>query len=187
MTWEELERACRACRRCRLAEGRTNVVIGRGSKNAEVLLVGEGPGRQEDEQGIPFVGAAGQLLNLALLSCGFQESDYYIGNVVKCRPPQNRNPEEDECEACIGFLRAQFALLRPKIVVCMGNVAANHLIEKNTRISAIRGRWIEKKGVWFLGTYHPAALLRDESKKLAMWNDLKMACDKMLAFRRAEE
>ena len=178
MTWDDLERACRNCRSCRLCENRTNVVIGRGSRNASVLFVGEGPGENEDRQGVPFVGAAGQLLNLALTSVGFGQEDYYIANVVKCRPPQNRTPQEDECLTCLPLLRGQFALIRPKIVVCLGSVAANYLIERNCKITKIRGIWQEKKGVWFMPTYHPAALLRDESKKYDMWKDIKNAYDK---------
>ena len=179
MTWEDLEKACYCCHACRLCENRTNVVIGRGSRTAPLLFVGEGPGENEDKQGVPFVGAAGQLLDMALTSIGFQPQDYYIANVVKCRPPHNRTPQEDECMTCISLLRGQFALIRPKIVVCLGSVAANYLIEKDCKITKIRGAWREKKGVWFMSTYHPAALLRDESKKYDMWKDIKSAYDKL--------
>ena len=173
MTWQELKDICSSCSRCGLCNGRTNVVFGRGNINAELLFVGEGPGRQEDEQGVPFVGQAGQLLSLALKSCFFEENDYYIANVIKCRPPNNRTPYPEECEACLPYLRKQFAMIKPKIVVCLGGVAASNLIDKNARITAVRGRWIKKKGVFFYATYHPAALLRDESKKIVMWQDLK--------------
>lgn len=179
VTWEMLENACLNCTRCRLCENRTNVVIGKGNRNAPLMLVGEGPGRQEDEQGIPFVGQAGQLLDLALTGLGFQPEEYYIANVVKCRPPENRTPLEDECKACMDYLRAQFSLIRPKIVVCMGNVALSHLISPDARISRVRGTWTEKKGVLFTATYHPAALLRDESKKLDFWRDLKAIREKL--------
>lgn len=179
MTWEELERACLSCKGCALAENRRNVVIGKGSKTAPILFVGEGPGENEDIQGVPFVGAAGQLLDQALISIGYKPEDYYIGNVVKCRPPQNRTPNEVECNTCIGYLRAQFALIRPKIVVCLGSVATNYLIERDIKITKARGIWREKKGVWFMPTYHPAALLRDENKKLDMWKDIKAAYDKL--------
>lgn len=179
MTWEDLEKACYSCHSCRLCETRTNVVVGKGSRTASLLFVGEGPGENEDRQGIPFVGAAGQLLDTALTSIGFRQEDYYIANVVKCRPPRNRTPQEDECNTCITLLRGQFALIRPKIVVCLGSVAANYLIEKGCKITRIRGMWREKKGVWFMPTYHPAAILRDESKKYDMWKDLKNAYDKL--------
>lgn len=179
MNWEDLERACLNCRGCALAEKRTNVVIGKGCRTAPILFVGEGPGENEDLQGVPFVGAAGQLLDLALVSAGYAPEDYYIANVVKCRPPHNRTPAEEECNACIGYLRGQFALIRPKIVVCLGSVASNYLIEKNFKITRMRGIWKEKKGVWFMPTYHPAALLRDESKKLDMWKDIKAAHDRL--------
>ena len=183
MTWEELENACVACERCRLSGGRTNVVIGRGCKNAPVLFVGEGPGENEDRQGLPFVGAAGQLLDLALASAGFAPSDYYIANVVKCRPPQNRTPLDDECEACIGFLRAQFALIRPRVIVCLGSVATRFLIDRDARITRARGIWTQRKGVWFMPTYHPAALLRDGSKKADMWEDIRAAYEKLQELR----
>lgn len=173
MSWEQFENECLSCNRCKLAEGRTNVVIGRGCKNAPVLFVGEGPGRQEDMTGLPFVGQAGKLLDLALTSIGFEENEYYIANVVKCRPPENREPLSEECEACLPLLRKQFALIRPKIIVCLGNIAAKALIDKSIYITKNRGIWFEKKGVYFIATFHPAALLRDESKKLLMWEDLR--------------
>lgn len=179
MTWEQLELQCKACRRCGLAESRTNVVMGRGSKTAPVMFVGEGPGQQEDETGLPFVGRAGELLNLALDSLGFTEEEYYIANIVKCRPQNNRTPTEDECNKCLPFLRAQFALIRPKIIVCLGSVAAKWMIDKNVQISRIRGNWYSKKGTLFLATYHPAALLRDESKKIDMWEDLRKVKSKL--------
>lgn len=178
MTWQELKDMCNVCTRCRLCEGRTNVVFGRGNIDADILFVGEGPGRQEDEQGVPFVGQAGQLLQLALTSCGYSDEDYYIANVIKCRPPENRTPFEEECNACMPYLRKQFSFIRPKIVVCLGGVAASNLIDKNSKITGLRGRWIEKGGILFFATYHPAALLRDESKKIVMWQDLKKVKEK---------
>lgn len=179
MTWQELKDMCNCCTRCRLCEGRLNVVFGKGNENADILFVGEGPGRQEDEQGIPFVGQAGQLLDLALVSCGYKPDDYYIANVIKCRPPENRTPFAEECNACMPYLRKQFSLIKPKIVVCLGGVAATNLIDKDARITGLRGRWTEKGGTLFFATYHPAALLRDESKKLVMWQDLKKVKDKL--------
>ena len=128
MTWEELLDYCSRCQRCALAQTRKHVVVGRGNRNAPILFVGEGPGAQEDEQGIPFVGQAGKLLDLALEACGFPPDLYYIANVVKCRPPQNRNPLREETEACMPYLREQFRLIKPKIVVCLGSVASVALI-----------------------------------------------------------
>ena len=178
-TWESLEQTCNACARCRLGETRTNVVIGRGHPNASILFVGEGPGRQEDEQGLPFVGQAGELLDLACTSLNFAPEEYYIANVVKCRPPENRTPFEDECTACLPYLRTQFSLIKPRIVVCLGNVPLRYLMDKDARITQVRGKWQEKQGVWFMATYHPAALLRDESKKLDFWRDLQAVKQKL--------
>ena len=183
MTWETLESTCKNCSKCALANSRRNVVIGRGCKTADVLFVGEGPGENEDKQGIPFVGQAGELLDLALASIGYGEGDYYIANVVKCRPPQNRNPEPDECEACLPYLRAQFALIKPKIIVFLGSIAANNMIAKDIRITKARGTWVDKQGTLFMPTYHPAALLRDPSKKADMWEDLKKVYDKLKEIR----
>ena len=179
LTWENLEKAIQNCRNCPLGNGRIQAVLGRGSRDADLMFVGEGPGRQEDEQGKPFVGQAGQLLDLALKSLSFDPGDYYIANVVKCRPPMNRTPEPSEAQACMNFLRAQFSLVRPKIIVCLGAVAHGNLVSNELSISRARGKWIQKKGVWFLSTVHPAALLRDESKKLPFWQDLKLAKEKL--------
>ena len=151
MTWEELLDYCSRCQRCALAQTRKNVVVGRGNRNAPILFVGEGPGAQEDEQGIPFVGQAGKLLDLALEACGFPPDLYYIANVVKCRPPQNRNPLREETEACMPYLREQFRLIKPKIVVCLGSVASVALIGPEAKITAVRGTWIEKKRYLFYG------------------------------------
>ncbi len=179
MTWDELNALCRSCTRCGLSATRKNAVIGRGNMNAPVLFVGEGPGAQEDEQGLPFVGQAGKLLDTALEALDFRPDMYYIANVVKCRPPQNRNPLPDEAGACIPFLREQFRLIRPKIVVCLGSVASVNLIGPDAKITAVRGKWLERKGTYFTATYHPAALLRDESKKIFMWRDLKAVREKI--------
>lgn len=172
MTWEELESNCRRCRGCGLADTRTNVVFGKGNKKAKLLFVGEGPGRNEDLQGVPFVGQAGRLLDLALEACGFSKDEYYIANVVKCRPPENRNPLPEECAACMPLLRKQYKLIAPAIVVCLGTVACSNLIAPGAKVSTARGQWIEKGGTLFTATYHPAALLRDESKKLDTYRDL---------------
>lgn len=178
MNWEELSYYCNNCNRCALSETRRNVVLGKGNIKAPILFVGEGPGAQEDEQGIPFVGQAGKLLDLALEALDFKNEDYYIANVVKCRPPQNRNPLPEEIQACMPYLREQFKLIRPKIIVCLGSVASSALLGE--KISVVRGKWIDKKGTLFTATYHPAALLRDESKKIVMWRDLRNVKEKLL-------
>ncbi len=184
LTWEKLERAVAGCRNCPLCRGRLQTVLGRGSRTASLMFVGEGPGRQEDEQGLPFVGAAGRLLDLALESLSFDRNDYYIANVVKCRPPANRTPEPSEAEACLGFLRAQFSLIRPSVIVCLGSVAHTNLVAPGEGITKARGKWVQKKGVWFMSTFHPAALLRDESKKILFWQDLKAAKEKLLELKK---
>ncbi len=174
MNWEEFEAKAQKCTSCGLSATRNSVVIGRGSKNTgRILFVGEGPGENEDRRGLPFVGQAGRLFDLALQALEFSEDDYYIANVVKCRPPENREPSEDECNACLPLLRAQFVLLRPKIVVALGSVAARALISRDARITAVRGQWFTKGDTLFTATYHPAALLRDESKKIDFYYDLK--------------
>lgn len=173
VSWEELEKYCHGCTRCHLCETRTNVVIGDGNKNAEIMLVGEGPGHNEDMQGVPFVGAAGQLLDKMLLSINLTRKDVYIANVVKCRPPHNRDPLSEEQQACIDYLRCQYLLIRPKILVCLGRIAAKALIDPEFRITRQRGIWYNKKGCNMIATYHPSALLRDPQKKYEAWEDLK--------------
>ena len=170
--WEKLIAEMNSCRRCSLCEYRTNVVVGRGSINPRVLFVGEGPGENEDLQGLPFVGQAGKLLDFALMAHMFSENTYYIANVVKCRPPKNRAPSDEEAEMCLPFLRRQLQLLNPEIIVCLGSVAMRHIISKEEKITKIRGQWVEKKGWQILPTFHPAALLRDPGKKELMWLDL---------------
>ena len=173
-TWEELRGECLSCRRCPLADTRTNVVFGVGPETAEILLVGEGPGEQEDLTGEPFVGRAGQLLDEMLSLVGLsRRHNVYIANVVKCRPPQNRDPLNTEQDACIGYLRRQVALLRPRIIVCMGRVAANRLIHEDYKITQEHGQWVEKAGIHMTSIYHPAALLRDVGKKPDTFQDLK--------------
>ncbi|MCX7843651.1 MAG: uracil-DNA glycosylase [Clostridia bacterium] len=173
LNWEELIKECEECKKCDLGYTRKNVVVGRGNVNAPMMLVGEGPGQQEDEQGLPFVGAAGKLLDLLLDAMPFKKDDYYIANIVKCRPPGNRVPMDEEAERCLPFLRNQVALIKPKIIVCMGATAMKYIIDKNAKITQIRGQWLERKGYWIMPTFHPAALLRDESKKILMWEDFK--------------
>jgi DNA polymerase len=173
LAWKELEEGCATCMRCGLGQTRTNIVIGRGSKTAKLMFIGEGPGEQEDLQGKPFVGAAGQLLDLLLSALMFKEDEYYICNIVKCRPPKNRMPTDEEAESCLPWLRNQVALIRPQIIVCLGATAMKYVVDKNAKITQIRGQWIERKGCWIMPTFHPAALLRDPSKKALMFMDVK--------------
>ena len=171
--WEELQSECQQCRACALADTRKNVVFGTGSPEAEVLFIGEGPGAHEDEQGLPFVGPAGRLLDDMLEMIGLHREAVYITNIVKCRPPQNRDPLNTEKDACIGYLRRQTALLRPKIIVCLGRVAAMELIRPDFKITQEHGQFTEKSGVLMTALYHPAALLRDGTKKPESFVDLK--------------
>ena len=159
LDWEQLEQACRSCQRCALADGRHNVVFGVGPRDAEVMCIGEGPGENEDLQGEPFVGRGGKLLDDMLELIDLDRSrNVYIANIVKCRPPQNRDPLNTEQDACIGYLRQQTALIRPKIIVCMGRVAANRIIHDDYKITKEHGQWVEKAGVCMTSIYHPAAL-----------------------------
>ena len=172
-TWEALEKECQNCRECSLCETRTNVVFGVGSHDAEVLFIGEGPGANEDEQGEPFVGRAGKLLDDMLAIIGLKRENVYIANIVKCRPPQNRDPLGVEQDACIGYLRRQVALLRPKIIVCLGRIAAMKIIREDFKISREHGQWIEKAGIQMMAVYHPAALLRDPRRRPEAFDDFK--------------
>lgn len=171
--WEELQNECNRCRACALSATRKNVVFGIGNTEAEVLFIGEGPGANEDEQGLPFVGAAGKLLDDMLAMIGLKREAVYITNIVKCRPPQNRDPLNTEKDACIGYLRRQVALMRPKIIVCLGRIAAAELIKPDFKITQEHGQFFEKRGVQMTALYHPAALLRDSSKKPETFLDLK--------------
>ena len=171
VSWEELENACQHCRACPLAETRTNVVFGVGSRQADILFIGEGPGEQEDLQGEPFVGPAGKLLDLMLSLIDLERSNVYIANIVKCRPPQNRDPLPAESEACMPWLREQFRLLRPKIVVCLGRIAAQRMIRPDFSVTKEHGQFIEKGGILFMGTFHPAALLRQPQNKPTAFED----------------
>ena len=173
LDWEQLEQACRSCQRCALADGRHNVVFGVGPRDAEVMCIGEGPGENEDLQGEPFVGRGGKLLDDMLELIDLDRSrNVYIANIVKCRPPQNRDPLNTEQDACIGYLRNQVALIRPKIIVCLGRVAAMRLIREDFKISREHGQWVERNGVWMTAIYHPSALLRDVSKRPETFDDL---------------
>ena len=171
--WDALYEECIHCQKCGLAETRTNVVFGEGARDAEVMFIGEGPGEQEDRTGRPFVGRAGQLLDDMLAMIDLKREKVFIGNMVKCRPPQNRDPLNIEQEACIGYLRNQVALLKPKIIVCLGRIAAMKLIKEDFKITREHGHWIEKAGVWMMAMYHPSALLRDPRKRPESFEDLK--------------
>ena len=172
-SWEALEAECLRCSGCALCEKRQHVVFGDGARDAEILLVGEGPGQREDEQGVPFVGPAGQLLDDMLEIIGLDRTKVYVANIVKCRPPGNRDPLTVEQDACIGFLRRQTALLRPKMIVCLGRIAAKAIIKEDFRITAEHGQWFERRGVHMTAIYHPSALLRDLSKRPETLSDLK--------------
>ena len=177
--WEALQTECMTCRKCALAETRHNVVFGSGNPNAEVMFIGEGPGEQEDLKGEAFVGRAGKLLDDMLEIIDLDRSKIYITNMVKCRPPQNRDPLNVEQEACIGYLRNQVAIIRPKIIVCLGRIAAMKLIKEDFKITREHGQWVEKAGVQMTAMYHPAALLRNPSWRPAAFEDLKSLQAKM--------
>lgn len=165
-SWEELKKDCMGCTKCELCQTRTNLVFGTGNENAEVLFIGEGPGQNEDLQGLPFVGRGGQLLDKFLAAVDLDRNkNIYIANMVKCRPPQNRDPLPAEQEACIGWLREQVRLMRPKIIVCLGRISAQKLISPDFKVTKQHGEFIEKGGILFMGTFHPAALLRNPNQK----------------------
>ena len=160
--WEELENSIVNCKKCKLCTGRRNIVFGEGNKEADLMFIGEGPGADEDKEGIPFVG----------------RSKVYIANVVKCRPPGNRVPEVDEAKACLDYLRNQVILVKPKIIVLLGSTALKNILGNEYGITATRGKWIEKGEITYMPTWHPAALLRDENKKIEFWRDLKEVVEK---------
>ena len=172
MDWQTLESECAHCRKCALCHTRQNVVFGVGNRNAEIMFVGEGPGEQEDIQGEPFVGAAGKLLDNMLSIIDLDRTNCYIANIVKCRPPQNRDPYDEEQAACIDYLRAQIELVQPQIIVCLGRVAAKQLLNPDYRITRDHGNWVTKNGIWVTAMYHPSALLRDPHKRPEAFDDL---------------
>ena len=179
MDWESLRQTCEQCHNCPLGETRTNLVFGDGNPRAKLMLVGEGPGQQEDLSGVPFVGPAGQLLDRMLEIIDLDRSRYYITNIVKCRPPHNRDPLAQEQDACIGYLRTQTRLIRPKLIVCLGRIAAMRLIRPDYRITREHGQWVQKGDFWMTAIYHPSALLRDESKRPETFDDLMGIRDKL--------
>ena len=172
LDWNALEETCLQCTKCALCETRHHVVFGVGPRDADVMFIGEGPGEQEDLQGEPFVGPAGQLLDDMLSIIDLDRTNCYIGNIIKCRPPRNRDPLETEQDACIAYLRNQVALIRPKIIVCLGRIAALRIIRPDYRITREHGVWAEKGGIWMTAIYHPSALLRDVSKRPETFDDL---------------
>ena len=172
-TWESLKRDCAGCRGCSLGETRHNLVFGVCNAQAEVMLIGEGPGEQEDLQGIPFVGPAGKLLDDMLEMIDLDRQKVYIANIVKCRPPRNRDPLNVEQEACRSWLDRQIALVNPKIIVCLGRIAAMALIREDFRISREHGQWFDRDGRRFMATFHPSALLRDVDKRPEAFMDLR--------------
>ena len=178
-TWEELEESIKGCNKCKLCKTRQNIVFGTGNKKAKLMFIGEGPGADEDRLGEPFVGRAGKLMNLAFETLGIDRNEVYIANVVKCRPPGNRNPEEDEAVACLDYLRNQVILVQPEIIVLLGSVALKNILGKEYGITASRGKWVEKKGIKYMPTWHPAALLRDETKKIDFIKDLQKVVEEL--------
>lgn len=173
MNWDELQHSCENCTRCGLCETRKNVVFGVGNQNSDILFIGEGPGEQEDLQGQPFVGPAGKLLDdmLSIIDLD-RKKNCYIANIVKCRPPHNRDPLETEQDACIDFLNQQIQLIQPKIIVCLGRIAATRLIRPDFRITKEHGQWTNINGIWMSAIYHPSALLRDVTKRPETFRDL---------------
>ena len=179
VSWQQLLDDIYACDKCRLCAGRQNAVPGEGDARAKLMFIGEGPGHDEDVQGRPFVGRSGELLNRMIAAIGLTREQAYICNIVKCRPPQNRNPQPDEAQACLPYLRAQVALVRPKIIVLLGKVACRYTLNQDISVMRDHGKWFERKGVWFMPTYHPSALLRDPTKKRDAWEDFQKIRDKL--------
>ena len=180
---QALERACSSCTRCPLCQTRNNVVFGVGNPNSDIMFIGEGPGEQEDLQGEPFVGPAGKLLDDILSIIDLNRNQVYIANIVKCRPPRNRDPLETEQEACYGYLREQVALIKPKIIVCLGRIAAMKLIRADFRITREHGTWTERDGIWYTAVYHPSALLRDVTKRPDTFSDFLSIRERLRSVR----
>ncbi|MDR2073794.1 MAG: uracil-DNA glycosylase [Oscillospiraceae bacterium] len=181
MDWENVKESCLRCTECPLCDTRTNVVFGQGNPKADVMFVGEGPGENEDIQALPFVGRSGKLLDSMLGEVGFfRESNIYIANIVKCRPPLNRDPFPEEQEKCIRWLRSQFLLIRPKIVVALGRIAASRIVDPCIKITRDHGKFVYKKGTWFMATLHPAAILRNPGHKEAVKHDLELLKNKLI-------
>lgn len=167
------------CKRCKLSKGRTNIVFGEGNPNAELIFIGEGPGAEEDRQGRPFVGEAGGILTNLIKKMGFKREDVYIANIVKCRPPMNRDPEEDEVSTCMPFVQEQIRIINPKVIMALGRVAAQSLLQSKVPISKLRGRFYEYKDIPLMPTFHPAYLLRNPKDKWLTWNDAQMVLERL--------
>ena len=180
ISWELFDRQVAECALCGLCQGIHHKVPGQGDRSSPLMLIGEGPGQVEDEEGLAVVGPAGQLLTRMLGAISLPRDRVYICNVVKCRPPGNRVPTPEEAEACKLHLRMQVALIRPKVIVLLGSTAAKNTLGDDIRITRDRGKWFERKGVWMMPTYHPSALLRDQSKKREAWEDMQSLRDKLL-------
>ncbi len=176
---EELKQKCASCQQCALGATRTNLVFGTGNPKADLMFVGEAPGEQEDLSGVPFVGRAGQLLDKFLMAVDIAREDVYIANILKCRPPKNRDPLPAEEDACIGYLREQVALINPKVIVCLGRISAMRLIKPDFKITQEHGQWFKKGNYMMTAVYHPAALLRDPRKKEDMLEDMKKIKEKI--------
>jgi uracil-DNA glycosylase len=179
VAWQQFVSDCTECRNCQLGQTRRQVVIWRGSEYAPLMFIGEGPGAEEDEKGLPFVGAAGRLLDLLLAGLGFEPKHYHICNIVKCRPPQNRVPTPEEAKACKPLLARQFRLARPKVIVLLGATAYKYFTGNSDGISKIRGQWIEKSGYLIMPTYHPAYILRNNPERGKLWDDICLVRQKM--------
>ena len=186
-SWPQLMEEISACEKCRLCQTRTNVVPGEGDPNARLMFIGEGPGRDEDLQGRPFVGRSGELLTRMIRGIGLEREQVYICNVVKCRPPQNRNPEPDEAAECLNYLRAQVGLVRPQVVVLLGKIACRYTLQQEVSVMREHGTWFERKGVWFIPTYHPSALLRNPALKRDSWDDFQKIREKLREIEAAGE
>ena len=178
MEWNELLEICEKCEKCELHKTRRNLVFGKGSHNAKIMFIGEAPGESEDREGLPFVGRAGKLLDKYLFHFDFTLDNVYVANILKCRPPNNRDPDESEQNNCIDYLRLQTKLLSPKIIVCLGRIAAIRIIKPEFKITAEHGKWFKKGDVYMTALYHPAALLRDEAKKADTLLDFKTVREK---------
>ncbi len=176
---KDLRKEIGDCRKCRLSKGRKNIVFGEGNQNAKIMFIGEGPGREEDIQARPFVGDAGKLLTSLINKMGFKREDVYIGNVVKCRPPSNRDPEEDEMSACSPFLEKQIEIIKPEVIVALGRISSHFLTRSKIPISKLRGRFYDYKGIPVMPTFHPAYLLRNPKDKWLTWDDVQKVLEKL--------
>lgn len=184
--WETLYEQCNSCKKCPLGETKTNTVFGDGNKEASLMFIGEAPGENEDKQGKPFVGRSGQLLDKYLDAVGLRRQDVYIANILKCRPPKNRDPKPEEEEQCIGYLREQLKLINPKIIVCLGRIAAYKIIKPDFKISVEHGKWFVKGDYLITAVFHPSALLRDPRKRDDMMADFVAIKEKLEEIERSD-